>query len=130
MTDKKFLKKSQQGELDAVPMYVNLAKKFEKKQPEIAEILRSMAADEGKHAATFRSISGEVLAPKKLLATAVPLLMNVIGKKTMFGLIARNEYAAYDNYAPWVEKYPQIAAVQADEKKHGDLAKKIVTLLK
>ena len=129
MDDKKFLINSQQGELDAVPMYVNLAKKIEKKKPEIANILRSMAADEGRHASVFKKISGETLKPKKLLSTAVPLLMNLLGKKRTFSLIAKNEYAAYDNYAPWVEKYPEIASVQADEKKHGDLARKIITLL-
>ena len=61
MTDEKFLRKSQQGELDAVPMYNKLAKKFEKKNPEVSEMLKSMAADEGKHALFFKNISGEVL---------------------------------------------------------------------
>ncbi|MBQ9485707.1 MAG: rubrerythrin [Clostridia bacterium] len=128
--NEKFLISSQQGELDAVPLYVNLAKKFEKKNPEVAQILRSMAADEGRHASVFKKLSGVVLKPKKLLATAVPILMNVIGKKNTFKLIAISEYSAFDNYAPWIDVYPEIASVQADERKHGDLASKIITLLK
>ena len=128
--NEKFLISSQQGELDAVPLYVNLAKKFEKKNPEVAQILRSMAADEGRHASVFKKLSGVVLKPKKLLATAVPILMNVIGKKNTFKLIAKSEYSAFDNYAPWIDVYPEVASVQADERKHGDLASKIITLLK
>ena len=89
-----------------------------------------MAADEGRHAAVFKNLSGVVLRPKKLLATIVPVLMNVIGKKNTFRLIAKSEYAAYDSYAPWVEVYPEIASVIADEKKHGDLAMSIIELLK
>ena len=130
MTDEKFLKKSQQGELDAVPMYNALAKKFEDKNPEVAEILKCMAADEGRHASVFKSISGDAsLRPKMLQTKAVPVLMNLIGKKKMFKIIAGQEYKAFDTYAPWVEKFPEIASVQADEKRHGDLCMKIVELL-
>ena len=130
MEDKEFLLGSQQGELDAVPMYLNLSKKFEKKNPQVAEILKEMAADEGKHAAVFRKLSGEVLKPKMLQAKAVPILMNLLGKKLVFKVIAKLEYNTYDSYGKWVEKYPDILKVQADEKKHGDLAMKIVELLK
>ena len=101
----------------------------EKKNPEVSRILRGMAADEGRHASVFKKLSGVVLKLKKLLATAVPVLMNVIGKKNTFKIIAKSEYSAYDNYAPWTDVYPEIASVQADEKKHGDLALKIITLL-
>ena len=130
MEDKEFLLGSQQGELNAVPMYLNLSKKFEKKNPQVAEILKEMAADEGKHAAVFRKLSGEVLKPKMLQAKAVPILMNLLGKKLVFKIIAKLEYNTYDSYGKWVEKYPGILKVQADEKKHGDLAMKIVELLK
>ena len=130
MTDKKFLLKSQQGELDAVPMYINLAKRFEKKNAEVAEMLRSMASDEGRHASVFKNLSGQVLKPKKLLSTVVPILMSIIGKKRLFKIIAQHEYGAYDNYAPWVEKYSEIGSVQADERKHGDMAMKIASILK
>lgn len=129
MTDEKFLRKSQQGELDAVPMYINLSKKFEKKNPEIAKILKSMAADEGKHASIIKAISGEVLKPKMFLAKMVPVAMSLIGKKALFKTIAKQEYNAFDTYAPWIDKFPTLAEVQADEKKHGDLALKIVSML-
>lgn len=130
VSDEKFLKMSQQGELDAVPMYIALAKKFEVKNPEVAEILKGMAADEGRHASVFKNISGDSsLRPKMLKAKAVPVLMNCIGKRTMFKIIAGQEYKAYDTYAPWVEKFPEVASVQADEKRHGDLCMKIREML-
>lgn len=129
MKDERFLKKSQQGELDAVPMYLNLAKKFDKINAQIADMLRSMAADEGRHASVFRNLSGKVQKPRQLLATAVPILMNIVGKRNMFVLIAKNEYGAYDTYAPWVARFPQVADVQADERKHGDMAMQIAAML-
>ena len=126
VSDEKFLKFAQQGELDAVPMYLNLSKKFEKKNPEVAEILKGMAADEGRHASVFKKISGDSsLRPKMLKAKAVPVLVKLFGKKMMFKIIAKEEYKAYDMYAPWVEKFPAVASVQADERRHGDLCMKI-----
>ena len=130
MTDEKFLRTSQQGELDAVPMYNNLAKKFENKNPEVSEMLKSMAADEGKHALFFKNISGEVLKPKQGLAKLVPGLMSVFGAKFVFKFVAKFEYSAYDRYAPWVEKYPGLENVQADERKHGDMVTEIIQKLK
>ena len=128
MKDAQFLKKSQQGELDAVPMYLNLAKKFEANE-QVAAMLKEMAADEGRHASVFKNLSGKTQKPKMFLAKVVPVLMSLLGKKTMFKIIANNEYSAYDTYAPWIEKFPEIEAVRADEKKHGDMATEIITLL-
>ncbi|MBQ9276931.1 MAG: demethoxyubiquinone hydroxylase family protein [Clostridia bacterium] len=126
VSDEKFLKISQQGELDAVPMYLNIAKIYEKKNPELAGILKGMAADEGRHASVFKKISGDSsLRPKMLKAKAVPALVKMFGKKMMFKIIAKEEYKAYDMYAPWIEKFPEVASVQADEKRHGDLCMKI-----
>ena len=69
------------------------------------------------------------LVPRMLKAKAVPVLMNLIGKRTMFKIIAKEEYKAYDMYAPWIEKFPEVASVQADEKRHGDLCMKVRDLL-
>ena len=130
MTDEKFLRTSQQGELDAVPMYNNLAKKFETKNIEVSEMLKSMAADEGKHALFFKNISGEVLKPKQFLAKMVPGLMSVFGAKFVFKFVAKFEYSAYNRYAPWVERYPGLENIQADERKHGDMVTEIIQKLK
>ena len=130
MTDEKFLRKSQQGELDAVPMYYNLSKKFEKKNPEVSEMLKSMAADEGKHALFFKNISGEVLKPKQFLAKMVPALMSIFGAKFVFKFVAKFEYDAYDTYDPWVKKFPGLEKIQADEIKHGNMVKEIIEKLK
>lgn len=112
-----------------MPMYLALAVKFDASHPEVAAILRSMAADEGRHASVIKELSGLTLKPRKTLARVVPALLGLIGPRKTFEIIAKSEYAAFDNYAPWVDKYPTIASVQADERKHGDLCHRIIDLL-
>ena len=41
-----------------------------------------------------------------------------------------NKEGTYDRYAPWVEKYPGLENVQADERKHGDMVTEIIQKLK
>ncbi len=114
----KVLIKSQQGELDAVMMYNALADVV--KDEKDAETFRRLAAEEGHHASVFKAITNETLKPKKTLATLVPLLYKIIGKKKLYPIIAKGEYNAVDTYAPVAEKFPEIESVKNDEKRHGD----------
>lgn len=116
--DRKILLKSQQGELDAVLMYQALAKVV--KDTKDADTFRKLAAEEGHHAAVFHGLTNENLKPKKTLAILMPILYKIIGKKRLYPLIAKGEYAAAENYAPVVEKFPVIESVRKDETRHGD----------
>lgn len=116
--DGKILLKSQQGELDAVLMYQALAKVV--KDTKDADTFRKLAAEEGHHAAVFHGLTNENLKPKKTLAILMPILYKIIGKKRLYPLIAKGEYAAAENYAPVVEKFPVIESVRKDETRHGD----------
>lgn len=116
--DKKILLKSQQGELDAVLMYQALAEVV--KDTKDADTFRKLAAEEGHHAAVFHGLTNENLKPKKTLAILMPFLYKIIGKKRLYPLIAKGEYAAAENYAPVVEKFPVIESVRKDETRHGD----------
>ncbi len=75
------LLKSQQGELDAVLMYNALAGRV--KDEKDAAVFRTLAAEEGHHAAVFKALTGQTLKPKKMLAAVVPLLYRVLGKKRL-----------------------------------------------
>ena len=116
--DRKILLKSQQGELDAVLMYQALAEVV--KDTKDADTFRKLAAEEGHHAAVVHGLTNENLKPKKTLAILMPILYKIIGKKRLYPLIAKGEYAAAENYAPVVEKFPVIESVRKDETRHGD----------
>ncbi len=116
--DEKTLLGAQQGELDAVLMYNALADAV--KDQKDAEVFRRLAAEEGRHAAVFRGLTNRTLQPKKTLATLLPILYKLLGKKFLYKQIAKQEYAAADNYAPVAAKYPETQSVQADETRHGD----------
>jgi len=123
--DMKTLLKAQQGELDAVLMYNALADAVKDKND--AEVFRQLASEEGHHASVFRGLTNKVLKPKKTLATVVPLLYKVIGKKKLYPIIAKFEYGAVDTYAPVAEKFPEAESVKNDERRHGDT---VIGLLK
>ncbi|MBQ6398282.1 MAG: rubrerythrin [Oscillospiraceae bacterium] len=116
--ERKVLLKSQQGELDAVKMYNALAKVV--KEPAEAETFRQLAAEEGHHAAVFKAMTNEVLKPKNTKAIVIPLLYRVIGKKTLYPIIARKEYDAAKKYEPVAARFPEVETVKNDEQRHGD----------
>ena len=112
------LLKAQQGELDAVLMYNALAKAA--KDPNDAGTFRRLAAEEGGHAAVFKKLTGRTLKPKKTLATLLPILYKLLGRKRLYPIIAKFEYGAADSYAPVAERFPEVQSVKDDEKRHGD----------
>ena len=122
--DMKTLLKAQQGELDAVLMYNALADKVKDKND--AETFRQLAAEEGRHAAVFKKLTNQTLKPKKTLATVVPLLYNVLGKKRLYPIIAKFEYGAVNTYRPVAEKYPEVESVKNDEHRHGDMVSELL----
>ena len=114
----KTLLKAQQGELDGVAMYRALSKTV--KDPGDAEAFRKLAAEEGRHAAVFRKMTGKKLRPNKWKGVLLTAAYRMLGKKRLYPLIAQGEYAAEKNYMPVVKRFPEVKKVQADEKRHGD----------
>lgn len=120
----KFLLQSQQGELDAVPMYQALAAKV--KDPKDAETFRKLAAEEGHHAAVLKQLTNTVLKPKKAKSIILPLLYKFLGKKRLYAIISQGEYKAAERYAPMVARFPTLESVMNDEKRHGDMVKDLL----
>ncbi len=81
----------QQGELDGVAMYQALAKTVKEKKD--AETFHKLAGDEGRHASVFRKYTSKTLKPDKTKAVIVTLLYKLIGRKRLYPLIAKGEYA-------------------------------------
>ena len=117
----KMLIKSQQTELDAVVMYQKLATRF----PQEGDKFKSLAADEGRHAAVLAKLTGKTLRPRKGLANGVNVLVSLLGKKFMLGKIAAFEYKAYDTYEPLAEQFAEMQSVRGDERRHGDIVTSI-----
>lgn len=114
----KILLKSQQGELDGAAMYSTLARTV--KEQSDKKTFMQLAKEEGHHAAVFHKLTGKTLKAKKWKGRALSTLYKILGKKRLYSLIAKGEYAAVKTYRPVVERFPEVKSVQMDEKRHGD----------
>lgn len=110
---------AQQGELDAVLMYNKLAEKV--KDAKDAAAFKQLAAEEGRHASVFHAYTKKVLQPKKTKAVFVPLLYSLVGRKILYPIIAKEEYAAAEKYKEIVPLFPDVESVMQDETRHGDI---------
>ena len=110
---------AQQGELDAVLMYNKLAEKV--KDANDAAAFKQLAAEEGRHAAVFHAYTKQTLQPKKTKAVFVPLLYSLVGRKILYPIIAKEEYAAAEKYKEIVGMFPDVESVMNDETRHGDI---------
>lgn len=110
---------AQQGELDAVLMYNKLAEKV--KDARDAAAFKQLAAEEGRHASVFHAYTKKVLQPKKTKAVFVPLMYSIVGRKVLYPIIAKEEYAAAEKYKKNVGLFPDVESVMNDETRHGDI---------
>lgn len=116
--------KFQQAELDGVEAYKALAGATDDEYEK--EVFLKLAADEGKHAAFFRGFTDKALKPKKAQAFMLSKMFRAAGRKKIFKTVSDAEYAGYDMYTPYLEKFPSIADVREDEKRHGDTMKELL----
>lgn len=116
--DRKILLKSQQGELDAVCMYDDLADACS--DPLDRATFKQLAEEEEHHASIFQKLTGKTLKPKKGQAVLVSMSYRIIGKKKLYPKIAQAEYEAAENHERLAQKFPEIQSVKNDEQRHGD----------
>lgn len=110
---------AQQGELDAVLMYNKLSAKV--KDAKDAAAFKQLAAEEGRHASVFHAYTKKVLQPKKTKAIFVPLMYSLVGRKILYPIIAKEEYAAAEKYKEITSVFPEVESVMHDETRHGDI---------
>ena len=122
--NKRKLLKSQQAELDGVETYLRLSRLVKNRADAMA--FRELAADEGRHAAVFKKYTNVVLKPRKMQAIAVSILYRLLGKRILYPLISRFEYAAIPKYEKMMTEFPEVESVKDDEKRHGDTVKKLL----
>ena len=115
---KELFAKFQQAELDGVLTYQTLAGLTDDEQLKAAFL--EAAADEGRHAAICKNISGETLAPNPEAAAKIKAAVGMLGFPALLEKISQTEYAGFDMYKPYLD-YPNVPSMQQDEKKHGDM---------
>lgn len=120
----KFLS-AQKGEINAALMYRQFASIT--KDPELKEIFRTAAADEGRHAKILSKYTNATVTPSQAQAKVLGFLYRILPKKTMFAIISKGEVAGGDGYKPYIEQYPEFEQMMVDEYHHaetfGNLAK-------
>jgi len=121
---KEKLVKSQQGELNAVLIYQNLAKITKHKNGK--EVFSEIAADEGRHATILKSYTNEVLKPEGKKAKLVGFLYKLLGHNFVMGLLEKGELKSIDNYEPLKKDFPKIQQIIDDERRHAEMAKSLV----
>lgn len=62
-----------------------------------------------------------MLKPKKTKAVFVPLMHSIAGRKVLYPIIAKQEYAAAEKYIQLVPLFPDVESVMNDETGHGDI---------
>ena len=106
------------AEIDAVLMYRALARTVKNKHD--SETFLQLAEEEGRHGAVFKELTGKALKVRKTKAVLLPVLYRILGRKRLYPLIAKGEYAAVKTYEPVAVRFPSVQSVKADEKRHGD----------
>ena len=125
-TEKEKFIKAQQGELDAVILYLKLAETM--REIKNKEIFLKIAADEGKHAGILKKYTGENLKPKNFKAFIVVSIYKIFGLKFTIKMLAEGEFKATREYYSLVEKFPNIQEILKDEELHGKLIKDMINM--
>ena len=120
---RKELNRNQRGELNAVIMYRMLAKRM--KSETDAAAMERLANDELRHAKAFHRITKDKVKATRLQGDAICLLYRMLGKKKLFKLMAKGEYAALEGYQHLIPQFPELESVRLDEGKHGDALTKL-----
>lgn len=116
-SEMKQLIQAQQGELDAVVVYRELAKLFDHQEQK--ERLLAIAKDEGKHARILKEYTKTTLKPKSGKAKIVLFLYRFLGQRRAFRILMKGEKKAGKQYSLLVDKYPLIETIMNDEDRHA-----------
>lgn len=113
---------SQQGELDAVILYKELAKLVNE---ESKNTLLGIASDEGRHASILKQYTKVNLKPKVFKSMAVLLIYKIAGLKVTLNILSKGEIKAAKKYEVLVKKFPKIQEIILDEKRHGEILRSL-----
>lgn len=109
---------AQQGEEDAVYMYEQLAKVV--RDDADREAFQRLSGDEKRHSDVFKKYTCMDIKANPAKGIFVPLMYRILGKKRVYPIIAKGEYAAAEKYKHIIDDFPEVVEVMNDEVYHGD----------
>ena len=117
--DKK-LRAYQQAELNAMVAYRGLAERYE--EGKRRDLLQSVAAQEGRHAAVFRGLTCVHLKCKNGLKRAFVVLHFLLKDDLTLRVLAFGEKKAGKGYERFVQKYDinELTSIAQDEYEHAE----------
>ncbi|MDD3335348.1 MAG: VIT1/CCC1 transporter family protein [Eubacteriales bacterium] len=110
------VRKAQVDEGTGAELYAFMAKR--EKNAENKRLLEQMSADEKRHAAVWRGITGEELKPKRLPLFWRKLLIIVLGFTFVVKQMQKDERFGQKDYEQLQSEYPQAAKMLEDERRH------------
>ena len=122
------LLKTQQGEIDAVLGYQKIAECTD--NPKIRQLLLQVAADEGRHGAIYRSITGQTFESNPEIAAQWIAGVKAHGLTAMIAMFQKGEAAASESIRKNAEECPKLKQIIEDEYRHAEIMGQILELLK
>lgn len=108
--------RSQRDEETGAAVYAYMAKR--ESDAENSALLSTMSSDERTHAAYWKAISGRSIQADRWKVLRLRLLSRVLGYTFVLKRIMQDESAAVSGYEELKAAIPDVARMQADEKRH------------
>ncbi len=120
---RQILIKAQQGEVNAALMYQRLADLVRDRK--IAEQLRLIGREEGKHGSIFYRLTNEKLQVGDREAKAITMIYRIIGAKLTFKFLAAQEMSAAKRYAEVMDDFHEMVQIRLDEENHSGILEEL-----
>lgn len=108
----------QQDEVDSNAIYTNIADMLG--DDPNAQIIRSIAAEEAKHAARWEALTGKKLKPSRLKVLLFTLTAKILGITFAIKRLELGESEGQEGYKAVLSDFPEIQAVIDEESAHED----------
>lgn len=110
------VRKAQMDEMTGAVLYAFMAHR--EKKEENRALLEKMAADEKRHAAVWRAVTGEELQPRRGKILWMKVLTVVMGFTFVVKTMQKDEQLSSEAYENMKKELPQAAALLEDERRH------------
>ncbi|GHV14639.1 membrane protein [Fibrobacterales bacterium] len=105
----------QQCEADSATIYSRIAKKIGEKN---GEILENLAIDESHHEKIWAKYTGKKLKANWFHVNMSLFFAKLFGFTFMIKFLEKGETSAVVNYSKFIDQFPEVAQVRADEERH------------
>jgi VIT1/CCC1 family predicted Fe2+/Mn2+ transporter len=115
---RKLLLSYQQSEITDHVIYSRIAAR--EKEPENKAVLERIAAEEVRHAATWKKYTGREAKPRRWIIFWYSLLSWLLGYTFVIKLMEKGEYITGKKYEQLLKEIPEAAGIIEDEQRHEE----------